>query len=345
MINDSELTRTDRLVHPRQLLYLAILALAVLVLVPRFVGFGRTISLLTHAQNTCLFLALGFELARYVLSALSTYVLAPALGAPVPYFSLLETFFAGGAANRVVSTGGAPGMVIRGAFLTRQGAPLGAVAVLFLIEDFAGFVVGTVISVIGVAALMPIQRTGAFLSAATGLLTIFLLILGIAFLYRRREWFQQGLHTLVRFSSSVAGRFLNRPFYDPARVQSTVDDFYSGLDAVWRRPLVSLAVLWLNLLRYAAGAAGLYFSFYALGSAIPPAALVILFTSVSMVSTISAAPGEAAIMGTSFAILALLGVPRDVGMVSMFVSRTITFWLPIPLGVLAFWDLQRRHCL
>ena len=40
-----------------------------------------------------------------------------------------------------------------------------------------------------------------------------------------------------------------------------------------------------------------------------------------------------------------LTVDPDVGMVAILASRTIAFWLPLPLGLLAFWDLKRRHCL
>ncbi len=346
MTPGTELVRRDKLIQPRQLIYLAALALTMFVLFPRFVGFERVRSVLGHANKSYLLLALGFELGRYLISAGSTDVLARLFKRRVPFIPLLETFFAGGAANRIVSTGGAPGMVIRGIFLSREGMPLGTVAVLFLIEDLAGLIVGGAISLIGVGALVGLGRSRAWLAGGTVILALLVLAFGSVYLYRRRTLLEQSAHMCVRGCSGLVQRFFGRGFYDHARVQRTVDHFYTGVSEAWRRPVFTAYVILLNLVRFAAGAAALYFAFYAFNWPLSPAALVVLFSSASMVSTISAVPAEAAIMGTGFAILSLsLGVPKDIAMVAMLASRTIYFWLPIPLGALALWDLRRRHYL
>ncbi len=346
MTHDTELVRPDKLVQPRQLIYLAVLALAVFVLLPRLVGAGRVLSVIGHANRFYLLLALGCEVIRYFLSASSTHLLARLFGRKVPYSPLLETFFAGGAANRIVSTGGAPGMVIRAVFLARQELSLGSVGVLFLIEDLAGLVVGGAISLMGVAVLVGIGRSRALLTGAGGLLTLVVLVAVGVYLYRRRTLLEQSIHTAVRTCSAVSQRLIGRAFYDPAHVQCGIENFYTGVSAAWRKPSYTAIVFILNLLRYLAGAVSLYFAFLALNWTLSPVALVLLFTSASMVSSISAMPAEAAIMGTGFAILSLsFGVPKDIAMAALLASRTIYFWLPIPLGALAFWNLRRRHYL
>jgi uncharacterized protein (TIRG00374 family) len=74
--------------------------------------------------------------------------------------------------------------------------------------------------------------------------------------------------------------------------------------------------------------------------------LIVIFTAVSLMSSVSAVPGEVAIMGSSMALLSLaFGVPADVALLALLLSRTIAFWLPIPVGVAAFWHLRRSHFL
>ena len=68
-----------------------------------------------------------------------------------------------------------------------------------------------------------------------------------------------------------------------------------------------------------------------------------IFTSSSALSTLSGVPGELGVMETSLAVLSTsLGIapPTAVGAILLF--RALSYWLPIPIGYLAFWHLQRR---
>ena len=56
--------------------------------------------------------------------------------------------------------------------------------------------------------------------------------------------------------------------------------------------------------------------------------------------------GEVAIMGTSFAVLSLaLGISPETAVVALIISRTLSFWLPMPVGFLALFHLRRHHDL
>jgi uncharacterized protein (TIRG00374 family) len=83
-----------------------------------------------------------------------------------------------------------------------------------------------------------------------------------------------------------------------------------------------------------------------LGWRVEPGILILLYTSASVISTISAVPGEFAIMGASWAVLTLsFGVPKDIAIMAMLLSRTVAFWLPLPIGAAAFWNLRRQNYL
>lgn len=315
---------------------------------PQIVGFNRTLQLLARADSTFLALALITEALRYVFSAGSTRVLARLFHRTLPIEPLTEAFFAGAAANRTFSTGGAPGMLIRLLFLARQEITAGAVAVIFLIEDIAGFVVGGLIFLAGVVTLVTANRSHQFMIkvALVGTVGSLAMILGAIVVYRHRAWVERTVHAVARLLSRLVVWLTGRAPYTRVQVQRGLDDFYAGVTLARHTPKVVAVVFGLNLLRTVAGMAALYFAFLAIGWAINPAVLILLYTSVSVLSTVSALPGELAIMGGSWAILTLsFGVPRDIAMTALLLSRSIAFWLPIPIGYAALWNLRRLNYL
>ncbi len=342
------LSARAKIAEHRRWIYLLLAGIGIFILFPQLVGFNRTIQLLARADSTFLALALITEALRYVFSAGTTRVLARLFHRTIPIEPLTEAFFAGAAANRTFSTGGAPGMLIRLLFLAHQEVTAGAVAVIFLIEDVAGFTVGGLIFLAGAVTLVTAHRSEQFIVNVAVICTAgsVALVLAAIAVSRQRPWVERGVHALAR----VVNRFLawlnGRPPYTRDQVQRGLDDFYAGVALARHAPKVITFVFGLNLLRTVAGMAALYFAFLAIGWAINPAVLILLYTSVSVLSTVSALPGELAIMGGSWAILTLsFGVPRDIAMTALLLSRSIAFWLPIPIGYAALWNLRRLHYL
>lgn len=341
------LTRA-RLAENRQWLYLLAAGVGIFFLLPQIIGINRALRILGSASPLYLSLALGFEALRYVVSASTTRWLTRLFRKPVRFEPLVEAFFAGAAANRTFSTGGAPGMLVRLLYLSRQGISAGGIAVIFLIEDIAGFAVGLVAIILGVLALANVHPSGRFLllSGSIFILGIVVLFFAGVHIYRRRAWVEKTVHWCAIGISNLVAWFSGRTIYDAEVVHRGVDEFYAGMHIARHEPVIVLGALGLNLLRYALGASALYFSFAALGWAITPGVLILLYTSASVLSTVSAVPGELALMGGSWAVLTLsFGMPRDTAMMALILSRTIAFWLPIPLGCAAFWNLRRLHYL
>ncbi|MBI5035160.1 MAG: flippase-like domain-containing protein [Chloroflexi bacterium] len=338
---------THKLVSRRQLVYLALLALAVFLFIPHLTGFNKVGILVSNAQPVYLLIALGAEMLRYFASSGSTVALARLFDRPVPYFEMTEAFFAGAALNRVFSTGGAPGMVVRLVFLLKHHVTTGSVAAIYLIEDIIGLVIGLIIFVVGIVTIAS-RETSSFandLAVGFAVGTIPLAI-GAIFVIRNRPGMERLVHGLARAGDTVFQRFFHRSIYTPERVEHSLDDFYLGMNAARCRPhLVALSFL-MNGLRYGGGSVALYFSFLALDQAIAPGVLLLLYTTTSLLSSTSAVLGEVAIMGTGFAILSrALGLAPDVAVVGLIVSRTLAFWMPLPVGLLAFLHLRQRHDL
>lgn len=336
-----------KFIDRRRLIYLVLLALGIFLFLPRVIGFNHMLKLLRDAQPAFLVIALLAETTRYFASAGSTLALAQLFDRAVPFIPMTEAFFAGAALNRVFSTGGAPGVVVRMFFLLRHHLTVGSVAAIFLIEDLIGLVIGGIVFLVGLATLAT-NQPGDFLNdlALGFLIGAVPLTLASIYVFRQRPGVERIIHGLARVTDAIVRKIFHRSPYTYARVEKSIDDFYFGLTAARAQPHRVAVSFGMNGLRYAGGGAALYCAFLALHQTIAPGVLILLYTTTSLLTATSAILGEVAIMGTGFAILSLsLGLTADVAILAMILSRALAFWMPLPLGLLALFDLRRRHHL
>ncbi|MDE3089218.1 MAG: flippase-like domain-containing protein [Chloroflexota bacterium] len=332
----------------RQLIYLVILGAGVFLLVPKLIGFRHVLQLLEIANPIFLVLALGAETLRYFMSAGSTLALARIFDVDVPLVPMTEAFFGGAAANRTLSTGGAPGMLIRLIFLEHEHLSAGQVAAIYLIEDLVGFVIGGLVFLAGLIAVSNTLPRGNFVVDVALVFAVAspLMLAAGWYLYHRRAWVERFVQAIARVLDRPVEWLLGREVLAPKSVQHGLDDFYVGMHAARRQPRFVIAAFLLNLVRYIAGAAALYFAFRSMDESISLGALILILTSTSVLSTVSAVPGEVAILGSSFAFLSLaFGVPGDLALMALLLSRANAFWMPIPVGFAAIWHLRRKHLL
>ena len=329
----------------RRMVFLFLLAgCGLVLLLLNLAGSNKSLVLIENAQPMFVLLVLAAQALRYAGSTGSTLVLAEMFGQHLPFTPLYETMLAGQALNRTFSVGGAAGMFVRYSFLTRQQVHSGAVAALFVVEDVLGMVTIVLVFAAGLAAvlvtaalpqfawiLIPGFAAGAVLAALAALA-----------LYRRRRVIERGVHALGRIIGAVVVRLTGKAIYEPAHVQRAVDEFYAGMTHARREPRRVAAAFLYNLMRLGFDAASLYFAFCAIGPAIAPGILLVVFTGSSALSTLSGVPGEMGVMEASLAILSTsLGIAPAAAVSAIVLYRGLSYWLPIPLGYLACWHLQR----
>lgn len=332
---------TDR----RVLLVFLIAGIALVVLLSSFAGSAKTFALLGSAQPEFVLAVLIAQALRYVGSAGSTRVLAKSFGRVIPPFPLYETMLAGQALNRTFSVAGAAGMWARYSFLTRQGLHSGAVAALFVVEDVLGAITVVLIFIAGLVAVVTTtalpQFTWVILAGVASALGV-LVAAGLR-LYRRRALLERIVHALARTFNTVVVRLIGKEIYNAAHVQLAVDEFYLAMTHARRDPLRVAAAFLFNVLRVGFDAASLYFAFWAIGFSIAPGFLLVIFTSSSALSSLSGVPGELGVMETALAILSTsLGVPPPTAVSAIVIFRMLSYWLPIPVGYLAFGNLERK---
>lgn len=346
----TEDTRLRPFVAPRAhdrrwLLALPLVGIAVILLLLNLAGSQKTFALIQGAQPAFVLAVLIGQVLRYAASAGSTQTLAKTFGQHLPSLPLYETMLAGQALNRTFSVGGAAGMWARYSFLTRQELHSGAVAALFVVEDVLGAVAISLVFTAGFIAVITTTTLPQFTWIILSGFAFALILIGLAGLnlYRRRALLQRIVHTIARTFNAVFARLIGKEVYDPAHIQLAIDDFYVGMAHARRDPFRLSGAFLFNLLRLGLDAASLYFAFWAIGFSIAPPFLLVIFTSSSALSTLSGVPGELGVMETALALLSTsVGIPPPTAVSAILLFRALSYWLPIPIGYLAFWNLERR---
>jgi uncharacterized protein (TIRG00374 family) len=331
------------MIEHRTVLQIIVLGAIVFLLIPHLVGADRVLDALRRANPTFIALAALAEIARYIASAASTRALARMFQRVVPMSPLVQAFFGGAAANRTFSTGGAPGMLVRLLCLKRYGVNTGGVAALFLIENINGLVIGIPILLIGIALIASAHLALPFDLQWGSSIVLGVIALVCIYLYTRRDWVKRIALWLGRGLDRVAQKIIHRPVFARERVLKWVNDFYFGMSAARAAPLLVGISLLMNFARYAAGMIALFLVFRAVNCEIAPDILILIYTSASFLTTLSAAPGEVAIMGSGIAILSLAtGIPQEIAVTALLLSRGLAFWLPLPVGYVALWNMVRQ---
>jgi uncharacterized protein (TIRG00374 family) len=329
----------------RRILYLILVAAALLFLGPQLAGLGKVMALLQQTQPMLLLFTLFAETLRYAAAALTTRTLAGMFGAPPAFVDMFQTMLASAAANRTLSAGGIAGMLVRYDFLTKQKLPGGAVAAIMALENLMGTLLIAVVFSLGLSAIVLNRALGLnqMLAAITFLAGCLAFAGTGIYLYRRRALLEHIVHALALFADKIAVRLLGRHIYARRRLQRAVNDFYAGVHLAREHPGVVARALGFNALRLMSDALALYCAFLAIGYSIHPGVALVTFTASNALSAISAAPAEAGVMEASLAFFStMLGVPLSVATVTILLFRAISYWLPIPVGYAAFWNLRRR---
>ncbi len=346
----SEETRFQTLAPPRThdrrlVILLILLGLALFLLLLNLAGSQKTFALIATAHPIFVGFILVLQALRYAGSAGSTYILAVVFGKRVPFLPLYEVMMTGQALNRTFSVGGAAGMWARYSFLTRQGMHSGPFAALLVVEDLIGAAAMLVVFLAGLAGVVTASALPqvAWLSLlGFGMGTVALGGAAI-YLFRHRGIVRRVVHAIGRAFSGVLARIIGKEVYRREHMDEILDEFYRAVSHARTDPPRLAAAFAFSILRLSLDAASLYFAFWAVGYAISPGICLIIFTSSTVLSTVSAAPGELGVMEASLAILSTsLGIPPPTAVSATLLFRALSYWLPIPAGYLTFGHLERQ---
>jgi hypothetical protein len=249
----------------------------------------------------------------------------------VSWFVAATSQLAGNAASRILPGGGATGGVVQATMLVRAGQPGAAVARSLASINLLTTAVLLALPVFTIPAVIirppPARQLqlGLVVSLVVG---VAIVLLGLALLH----W-DSFVHAVGRLAGR--GAHLVRRRIAVADVERGVveqrDHVAAAFRLRWSRSLSLAAAN--RMLDYAALDAALY----AVGAQARPSMVLLAYVISMALALVPITPGGLGFVEAGLTtILVLAGVPGDQAILATLVYRLFSFWLPIPIGALAW---------
>lgn len=328
---------------PRRVVQTLLVVLALLVciyfLFPKLVGLGNALSRLDDADAAWIAVAIGFNIV-----AIATYIalFKAVVGGDALRLTWAETYeinMAGVAATLLFSAAGAGGIALTYWALRKAGMrrrDVGRRMVAFISLHYVFYPVALIVfGVLLRTGVLPGEHSVELTvvpAAVAGVLLLLGLLLALipADLGRR-----VAAHARSERAQSVAAGIAKVP-----AIAAEGFRFALGLFAHPSRgglAVIGAAGFW------AANIGILWASFQAFGVEVPLAVVVQGFFLGMVANLFPLAPaGVGAVDAGMIGAFVLFGIPEETVFPAILIYRLVAFWLPIPFGVVAFFQLRKR---
>jgi uncharacterized protein (TIRG00374 family) len=331
------LLSTKRIVQT--LVLIAVLLVGIYFLFPKLAGFGDALGKLDDADPVWIGVAIGLNVLAY-----ATYIalFKAVVGGDALRLTWTETYeinMAGVAATLLFSAGGAGGVALTYWALRRAGMARRDVArrmVAFVTLHYAFYPLALIVFGLLLRIGIVHGKGSVELTIVPAAVAGLLIVLGVLIalipsdLERRLAPYVSGekprsfLRSAAKFPATVAEgfRFALGLFAHPSRGGLAI----LGAAGFWA---FSIGVLWA--------------SFHALGVKVPLAVVVQGYFLGMVANLFPLAPaGVGAVDAGMIGAFVLFGIPEETVFPAILVFRLISFWMPIPPGVVAFFQLRHR---
>lgn len=313
------------------------LVVGIYFFVPRLVGVGDAIETLGDAHPVWVVVAFGFGVLSF-----ATYIalFRAVVGGdvfPISWREAYEINMAGFAATRLFSAGGAGGVALT-YWALRQGGmerrDVGTRMVAFLALQYLFYPLAVVVFGVLLTTGVLNGSTVDSLTIVPAAIALVVMVVGLAVALVPSDIERR----IRRFSDSrPSARYLPTLAKVPATVAEGVRE---ALHLVAHPTRAGLAILG-AIGFWAANIGILWASFKALGIAIPFGVVVMGFFIGMTANLIPFAPaGVGAVDAGMIGTFVLFGFPEAEVFAAILIYRLVAFWLPIPLGIVAFFQLR-----
>jgi uncharacterized protein (TIRG00374 family) len=302
------------------------------LLLPDIASARKSLNLL--GEVNVFWLILGVLLEFFALAAyaeLSHTVLTP--DSP-RRFQLFRVNMSSLAVSHVLPGGTAPGTAVAYRLLTTELEVPGSVAAFGLATQGVGSAV-VLNAIFWFALLISIPLTGynpLYGFAAIAGVILISLFAGTVLLLTR------GKHSAADYLHRLAAHL---PFINPDRLSSLVQSIADRLVILLRdRALLIHALEWAAL-NWVLDAASLWVFIFAFGHAVSPIDLLVAYGLANILAVIPITPGGLGVVeGVLIPTLVGFHTPKAIAILGVLSYRLVNFWLPIPVGGVAYLSLR-----
>src|ERR1700728_2456569 len=302
------------------------------LLLPDLASARKSVRLLGHVNVAYLVLGVGLEvLALGAYAELTHTVLSPA--AP-SRFRLLRVNMASLAVSHVVPGGTAPGTAVGYRLLTESGVSGSTAGFGLATQGVGSAVVLNAIFWVALIVSIPLRGFNPLygIAAAAGVLLIGAFA-GTIFLITR------GQTRATRWIAALARRL---PFVNPETVATLLQKLADRVHVLFSdRALLRHAIIWAAA-NWILDAASLWVFLFAFdGRAVLPVDLLVAYGLANILAVIPITPsGLGVVEGVLIPTLVGFHVPKATAILGVISYRLINFWLPIPVGGVAYLSLR-----
>lgn len=319
----------------RRALELTVVALLIeYVLLPQFAASKHDLHRLFTLDSPWLLLVVGAEAASLCAFAIATRSILPAATRP-PFSRVLRIDLSTIALSHSVPAGGAAGTVMGLRLLQEAGVPLGDAAFTKVAQGAGSAVVLQTLLLTALAAAVATSGLSPTLTALAiaGLALITVLVAGVIALRSAR-------HRLASLLSALTKRL---PFVHDDLGHRFVIATAGSLDRVLGdRRVLANAVIW-STMNWALDAIALWASVRTYGHSLSYLALMVPFGIASTLTWIPLTPGGVGFVEAALVpLLVGFGTDKSAALLGLITWRLVAFWLPIPLGGIAYASLRSR---
>jgi uncharacterized protein (TIRG00374 family) len=307
------------------------------LVVPQLAGPRKVLHLVTEVNPFLLLLGVGLEAASLLsYSQLSRTVLPG--GRSISVFTMLRVQMTTLSVSHTLPGGSATGTALGYRLLTQSGVARSDVGFGLATQAIGSAVVLNVVLWTALIVSIPVWGFSAvyLLAAVVGILL--LLTSGALVAAFTRGGDRVG-DALERAASHI-------PFVDADGLRRAYDQVSERLKALSeQRPLLVRAFGWAAA-NWLFDAASLEVFVGAFGHWVNPDGLLVAYGLAYVLAALPITPGGLGVVeATLTSLLVGFGTPRGIAVLGVVTYRLINFWLPIPLGGLAYLSLQthRRH--
>lgn len=326
----------------RTLFILVTLFVFYYLVIPTLIRSSRNASLLSQVNPALLLLAVALEVASLVCYAVLTRVTLPDQPR-LHLFTLFRIQLATRAVTNVVPGGSAAGSTLGYRLLTDAGISSSAAGFSLATVGLGSAVVLNLILWVALLISIPLNgfRTAYVTAAIVGVLLLGFVAAIVYLLIEGRQQAERVIRAIARrmpfVQEETASRFVHQ-------LADRIVDLSKQPELV-RRGAAWAAANWLL------DAAALWVFLRAFGESVNPVNLIVAYGVVGVLAAIPITPGGLGVVETALpALLITFGVPAGPAGAAVLSWRLVQFWMPIPLGGLAYaslrlGDLGRRRRL
>lgn len=320
-----------------RVLLLSITALCLYLLFPSIMSVFSAWQKLTRFEPWWLGVIVLCEIASFASIWALQRVVMPQVG----WFDGATSYMVGNAFNRITPGGGATGTALQAKLLADAGYDLTSVASGLTATSLLITCAVFVLPVFSLPAILAgVTVPGSLADAAWVGAVVFAVIAfaGTAVLHRARP-----IQALGDGLQRIVNRFRTRRHKPPiqdlgARLLRERDVLRDTIGSHWAIAVTTAVARW--LFEYF----GLLVALQAIGAHVEPTLVLLAFTTAELLGMLPFTPGglgfvEAGLTGT----LALAGVRASDAVLATLVFRLVSFWIPLPIGLVCAVVYRRRH--